>query len=177
MELIFWWILLGLFLSLGFLGCFINKVPGPFFVVLASVVAVTALDLPIGWGHFAVIAILAFASIFFSKVLVKLVKKMHDYSKGASIGTTLGSIVGLLFLVKTGNAESSFVTFLLMILCLIIPPFVLAFIFEFMAKKDFGETMKGASSATAAYISDTFLKLVVFAFAVYMMFFSASELV
>ena len=72
--------------------------------------------------------------------------------------------------------NSSFVTFFLMFLCLIIPPFVLAFIFEFMAKKDCGETVKGATSATAAYISDTFLKLIVFAFAVYMMFFSASGL-
>ena len=72
---IFWWILLALLLCCGFLGCFINKVPGPIAVVLASLIGITALDVDLEWGHFAIIAVLAVVSIIASKVLVKLAKK------------------------------------------------------------------------------------------------------
>ena len=167
---IFWWILLALLLCCGFLGCFINKVPGPIAVVLASLIGITALDVDLEWGHFAIIAVLAVVSIIASKVLVKLVKKMQEYSKRATIGTTIGSIIGLLLVAGASNMDSNAAVIVTAIVGLVVLPFVLAFLLELTNKNGAAMAVKCSTAATCAYLADTCLKLVVFIYAVYMMF-------
>lgn len=96
MLTILWWVLIALCLCFGFLGCFINKVPGPIAVVIATLLAILCLKIPIEWSTFGIITALAIASMIISKLLVKLVKKLQEYSKRATWGTTIGSIIGLL---------------------------------------------------------------------------------
>ena len=167
---IFWWILLALLLCCGFLGCFINKVPGPIAVVLASLIGITALDVDLEWGHFAIIAVLAVVSIIASKVLVKLAKKMQEYSKRATIGTTLGSIIGLILVAGASSMDSDAAVIVTAIVGLVVLPFVLAFLLELTNKNGAAMAVKCATAATCAYLADTCLKLVVFIYAVYMMF-------
>lgn len=167
---IFWWILLALLLCCGFLGCFINKVPGPIAVVLASLIGITALDVDLEWGHFAIIAVLAVVSIIASKVLVKLAKKMQEYSKRATIGTTIGSIIGLILVAGASSMDSDAAVIVTAIVGLVVLPFVLAFLLELTNKNGAAMAVKCATAATCAYLSDTCLKLVVFIYAVYMMF-------
>lgn len=102
-----WWVLVGLCLVFGFLGCFINKVPGPIAVVIATLLAILCLKIPIEWGTFAIIAALAVASMIASKLLVKLVKKLQEFSKRATWGTTIGSIIGLLLVWGSTSADSN----------------------------------------------------------------------
>ena len=165
-----WWILLALLLCCGFLGCFINKVPGPIAVVLASLIGITALDVDLEWGHFAIIAVLAVVSIIASKVLVKLAKKMQEYSKRATIGTTIGSIIGLILIAGASSMDSDVAVIVTAIVGLVVLPFVLAFLLELTNKNGAAMAVKCATAATCAYLSDTCLKLVVFIYAVYMMF-------
>lgn len=167
---IFWWILLALLLCCGFLGCFINKVPGPIAVVLASLIGITALDVDLEWGHFAIIAVLAVVSIIASKVLVKLAKKMQEYSKRATIGTTIGSIIGLILIAGANSMDSDAAVIVTAIVGLVVLPFVLAFLLELTNKNGAAMAVKCATAATCAYLADTCLKLVVFIYAVYMMF-------
>lgn len=167
---IFWWILLALLLCCGFLGCFINKVPGPIAVVLASLIGITALDVDLEWGHFAIIAVLAVVSIIASKVLVKLAKKMQEYSKRATIGTTIGSIIGLILIAGANSMDSDVAVIVTAIVGLVVLPFVLAFLLELTNKNGAAMAVKCATAATCAYLADTCLKLVVFIYAVYMMF-------
>jgi uncharacterized protein YqgC (DUF456 family) len=167
---IFWWILLALLLCCGFLGCFINKVPGPIAVVLASLIGITALDVDLEWGHFAIIAVLAVVSIIASKVLVKLAKKMQEYSKRATIGTTIGSIIGLILVAGASSMDSDAAVIVTAIVGLVVLPFVLAFLLELTNKNGAAMAVKCATAATCAYLADTCLKLVVFIYAVYMMF-------
>lgn len=167
---IFWWILLALLLCCGFLGCFINKVPGPIAVVLASLIGITALDVDLEWGHFAIIAVLAVVSIIASKVLVKLAKKMQEYSKRATIGTTIGSIIGLILVAGASSMDSDAAVIVTAIVGLLVLPFVLAFLLELTNKNGAAMAVKCATAATCAYLADTCLKLVVFIYAVYMMF-------
>ena len=167
---IFWWILLALLLCCGFLGCFINKVPGPIAVVLASLIGITALDVDLEWGHFAIIAVLAVVSIIASKVLVKLAKKMQEYSKRATIGTTIGSIIGLILVAGASSIDSDAAVIVTAIVGLVVLPFVLAFLLELTNKNGAAMAVKCATAATCAYLADTCLKLVVFIYAVYMMF-------
>lgn len=167
---IFWWILLALLLCCGFLGCFINKVPGPIAVVLASLIGIIALDVDLEWGHFAIIAVLAVVSIIASKVLVKLAKKMQEYSKRATIGTTIGSIIGLILVAGASSMDSDAAVIVTAIVGLVVLPFVLAFLLELTNKNGAAMAVKCATAATCAYLADTCLKLVVFIYAVYMMF-------
>lgn len=107
MMTILWWVLVGLCLVFGFLGCFINKVPGPIAVVIATLLAILCLKIPIEWGTFAIIAALAVASMIASKLLVKLVKKLQEFSKRATWGTTIGSIIGLLLVWSSTSTDSN----------------------------------------------------------------------
>ena len=54
-----------------------------------------------------IVAALAIASMVASKVLVKLVKKLHEYSKRATWGTIIGSIIGLCILVGVKGIDST----------------------------------------------------------------------
>ena len=166
---ILWWVVFALLFSCGFLGCFINKVPGPLAVLLATILGYTALDLPADWGHIGIIAGLVVASMIASKVLVKLAKKMHEFSKRGSRGTTVGSIIGLLLIAGTGSMET-WVILLFAIIGLVILPFGLAFILELTNKNGAAVALKAATAATCAYLADTCLKLVVFVYALYVMF-------
>ena len=167
---ILWWVLIGLCLVFGFLGCFINKVPGPIAVVIATLLAILCLDIPIEWSTFAIITVLAIVSMIASKLLVKLVKKMHEYSKRASWGTTIGSIIGLLLVLGSASADSNALLITMMIVGLVILPFVLAFLLELTNKQGALMALKCAASATCAYLSDTLLKLAVFVYAIYGIF-------
>ena len=166
-----WWALLALLLVFGFLGCFVNKIPGPIFVVGAMLIAILALDIDVNWGIFGIVTGLAIASIILSKVLVKLVKKMQEFSKRAAWGTTIGSLIGLFSLLAASQADSSALIIPVSIIGFIVVPFCLAFVLELTKGNGAVAALKSSASATCAYLADSFLKLVVFSIAVYVMFF------
>lgn len=168
---ILWWVVFALLLSCGFLGCFINKVPGPLAVLLATILGYTALDLPADWVHIGIIAALVVASMVASKVLVKLAKKMHEYSKRGGIGTTVGSIIGLFTIAGAAGMDEAWATIVFMVVGLVVLPFVVSFLLELTNKNGAAVALKAATAATCAYLADTCLKLVVFVYAVYVMFF------
>ena len=170
MLTILWWALVALLLCFGFLGCFINKVPGPIAVVIATLLAILCLDIPIEWSTFGIITALAIASMIVSKLLVKLVKKLHEYSKRATWGTTIGSIVGLLLVWGAASSESNALIVTMLIVGFIVLPFVLAFLLELTNKQGAVMALKCATSATCVYLSDTLLKLAVFVYAIYVIF-------
>lgn len=168
---ILWWVLFALLLSCGFLGCFINKIPGPIAVLIATIVGYTALDLDADWLHIGIIAGLVVASMIASKVLVKLAKKMHEFSKRGSIGTTIGSIVGLLIIAGAGSADAeAWIALICALIGLVVLPFGLSFLLELTNKNGAAVALKAATAATCAYLADTCLKLVVFVYALYVMF-------
>ena len=167
---ILWWVLVGLCLLFGFLGCFINKVPGPIAVVIATLLAILCLDIPIEWSTFAIITVLAVASMIASKLLVKLVKKLQEYSKRATWGTTIGSIIGLLLVWGAAAANDDAMLVVMLIIGFIVLPFVLAFLLELTNKQGALMAVKCATSATCAYLADTFLKLAVFVYAIDVIF-------
>ena len=162
--------MVALCLVFGLLGCFINKVPGPIAVVIATLLAILCLDIPISWGTFGIVTALAVASMIASKLLVKLLKKMQEYSKRATWGTTLGSIIGLLLAWGTASSESTALFVTMLVAGFVVLPFVLAFLLELTNKQGAPMAVKCAASATCAYLADTLLKLAVFVYAVYVIF-------
>lgn len=123
------WILVGLCLALGFLGCFINKFPGPLMVLISVLIARYGLDIPIEYLTIGVIALMWIASMLTNKLLLpKLAKKIHDFSSAGSWGCTIGCLVGMPLLTMDVSASAvvglAFVTFVIL-------PYAFSFIFEF----------------------------------------------
>lgn len=164
------WILAILCLVFGFLGCFVNKIPGPIFVVIAMLIGILGLDLPFGWGTFAIVVVLAIVSIILSKTLVSLARNIQEFGKRASLGTTIGSMIGILLLLASANQNDTMQLVVMGFVGLLVLPFVFAFLLELTRKQGAKNALLCATSATIAYVADTMLKLVVFVFAVYKMF-------
>ena len=98
--------LIFLLLAFGFLGCFVNKFPGPLLCFIAIFLAKVAFSVPISWGIIVLIAILVAASMFFlNKYLPILGQKVAPFTKGAQ-GTLLGSIIGVILISRNRQPVS-----------------------------------------------------------------------
>lgn len=171
MMTVLWWVLIALCLSFGLLGCFINKVPGPIAVVLATLIAILGLEIDIEWSTFGIIAGMAVASMIASKALVKLMKKIHEYSKRATWGTTIASLIGLSMVAALAAGDASLgVQIAIWIVGLVVLPFVLAFLLELTNRQGAMNALKSAGAATCVYVVDTLFKLAVFVYAIYAIF-------
>ena len=94
---------------------------------------------------------------------------MYEFSKRGGRGTTIGSIIGLLSLAGSANMDA-WVTVVFAIVGLVILPFIFSFLLELTNKNGAAVALKAATAATCAYLADTCLKLVVFVYAIYVMF-------
>ena len=160
------WVFVALFLGLGFLSCFINKIPGPILVFLGVLVAQLGLDHGPGWGPVAIIAAIAIAAFILSKVITRVAKKMQEYSKKASVATTIASLIGLAMVAGSGNADSTTII-IVFIVGFVVLPFLFAFLVESIRQKSAALGAKSATAATVVYLADTALKLAAFAYAIY----------
>lgn len=160
------WAVIALFLGLGFLSCFINKIPGPILLFLGILVAQVGLDYGPGWLAVGIVAAIAIAAFVLSKVITRAAKKMQDYSKKASVATTIASLIGLAMVAGSGNASTTTII-IVFIAGFVVLPFLLAFIVESIRQKSAALGAKSATAATLVYLTDTALKLAAFAYAIY----------
>lgn len=143
-----------LLMCLGFLGCFVNKIPGPLFAFIGLLIAKLVADLPISWGIIALCAVLVIASMVVnSKYVPQLAAKLYPYGKGGKWGTFVGSLIGLLIALKASAVFG--------IIFMLALPYGLAWSFEFMGNKDAKEAGKRAASAFTVYLVSTVIKLAV----------------
>ena len=83
------WALIGF----GFLGCFINKVPGPILAVIGLVVVAVAGDVEVPWwGWTLIVALLVIGKIVDKKLLPKVATAVAEYGKAGTWGTTIGLV-------------------------------------------------------------------------------------
>lgn len=143
-----------LLICLGFLGCFVNKIPGPLFAFVGLMIAKFATDIEISWGIIALCAALVVASMIINgKYVPKMAAKLYPYGKGGKWGTFVGSLIGLLIALKA----SAVVGFI----CLLALPYGFAYLFEMINTKDGKESAKRAASAYIVFLVSTIIKLVV----------------
>lgn len=143
-----------LLMCLGFLGCFVNKIPGPLMAFIGLLLAKFAADLPISWGIIALCAVLVVVSMVVNaKYVPQLAAKLYPYGKGGKWGTFIGSLIGLIIALK-----ASAVVGIIFMLAL---PYGFAWLFEYMTDKDSKEAGKRAASAFTVYLASTVIKLVV----------------
>lgn len=165
------WILIGILLALGFISCFINKIPGPMLLFIGILVAQIGFETGPGWGAVAIVAAIAIAAFILSKVITRVAKKMQEYSKKASVATTIASLIGLILMAGAGSNKADNATIIMVIIVgFIVLPFLFAFLVESIRQKSVALGAKSATAATIAYLADTALKLGAFAYAIYAMF-------
>ena len=168
MTFVFWGILIAL-LCFSFLSCFINKIPGPFLLFVCVLLAQLGLDIHPGWDCVAIVGVIAVVAFILSKVMTKTAKKIHEYTKAASVATTIASLIGLAAVAGSAGESDSTIAVIFLV-GFVVLPFVFAFIVESVKRKSAVEGIKGALSATLVYLADTALKLGAFAYAIYAMF-------
>lgn len=169
MDILGWVLVIFLYL-LGFLSCFINKIPGPMICAVATAAAKLMLESKVkgGWDIVAVVFGLAILAIILSKLMTKLAKsKLQDYSKGASRATTWACILGLIILLA-GARDGGLIFFL--ILGFVILPYAFAFLVELIKQKKANLALKSAGSCFLVYVADTMMKIVTLYVSVYYMF-------
>lgn len=130
-------------LAFGFFFCFVGKFPGQVLAYLGMIVAYFGMDVPYPLWLLIVCGVLVVASLVINKTIVpKLAKKVHEYGKGGTWGTAIGSIIALLAIAGSSN---DFVA----VLMFIVLPFLFAFVLELIATKSASE---GAKRAVGAYV-------------------------
>lgn len=152
------WIAAILLICVGFLGCFVNKIPGPLLAFIGILLPVLFGDVEAEVWMLVLIGVLVVASmIVSSKVLPKLGSKIHPFGKAGSWGTTIGSLLGIIG-VGVAGSMSPVVTLILSFIAL---PYGFAFLFELISQKSAGTAIKAAGGAYVTFLVGTVLKLVV----------------
>lgn len=141
-------------MAIGFLGCFVNKIPGPLLAFIGLLLVKIVGDLPISWGIIALCAVLVVASMVINgKYVPQLAAKLYPFGKGGKWGTFVGSLIGLII-----SLSANWVVGLIFMLGL---PYALALAFEYLGTKDAKEAGKRAGAAYTVFLASTVIKLVV----------------
>lgn len=165
-----WWVIIIACFVFAFLGCFINKFPSVLLTLVATLIGQICLDINVGWGIIALVAIIWIASFVINKkVLPPLLAKLHEYSKGATWGTTIGSFLGIIIVLAVGGGSKALLITLL-ILGFGVLPYLFAFLFEYIKCKEVLPASKGAGSAYLLYVANVFIKLIALYLAIYTIF-------
>lgn len=157
-------------MALGFLGCFVNKIPGPILAFIGILLLKFVNDVPVSEVALVVIAVTVILSYILPKILLpKLKKHIVEYGKAASWGATIGSILGLIILCGVGF-DSMVVGIILLIVAIVVLPYLFALVFEGISKKDWSKAVPAAGGALIEYLCTTLLKLAVVGYSFYAMF-------
>lgn len=158
-----------LLIGIGFLGCFIHKFPGPVTAFLGMLLFIFASgcipsrDYP--WLGIAICAVLlVLTHIANKKWIPKIVEEISEIGKPGKWGCIVGSIIGLCIMLGFHSAKTG-VLIAMGIVGLVIIPFGLALLFEFMSRKNFQAAVRPAAAAFSAYFLSMILKLIVCVYA------------
>ncbi len=143
---IFLIIVAGLFMVLGIIGSFLPVLPGPLTSWFGLLILHITDALPMNWTFLIITLVVALAIWLLDYVIPAMGTKRFGGSKSGMIGTTLGLIVGLIFLGPFG---------------IIIGPFVGAFIGEMINKSNSKTALRAAFGSFLGFLTSAFIKFIV----------------
>ena len=143
---IFLVVLAAIFMLLGIIGSFLPVLPGP----ITSWVGLLLLHLtdavPMNWTFLIITLLVAVAIWLLDYVIPAMGTKRFGGSRAGMIGTTVGLIIGLIFLGPFG---------------IIIGPFAGALIGELMNKSNSQTAVRAAFGSFLGFLTSTFIKFIV----------------
>ena len=158
--------------TFGFIGCFVNKVPGPLLAFLGALIPVIAVPIKVAlWKIILIFALVVASMVVAKKYLPKLGEMVHPFGKGGSWGTTVGTIFGYIMMLgfMEGTSSKTGIIFL-MILPLTVFPYLFAFAFEYISRKNVAEAAQSGVGAYVTYLASSVLKLLVFCMSIDIVF-------
>jgi hypothetical protein len=143
---IFLIILAAFFMLLGIVGSFLPVLPGPLTSWFGLLILHLTDAVPMNWTFLTITLIIALGIWLLDYIIPAIGTKKFGGSKAGMIGTTLGLIIGLIFLGPFG---------------IIIGPFVGAFIGELINKSDSEKALKAAFGSFLGFLTSAFIKFIV----------------
>jgi uncharacterized protein YqgC (DUF456 family) len=143
---IFLSILAGIFMFLGIIGSFLPVLPGPLTSWIGLLILHLTDAVPMNWTFLIITFIIALGIWLLDYIIPAMGTKKFGGSRAGMIGTTVGLIIGLIFLGPFG---------------IIIGPFAGAFIGELMNKSDSQTAMKAAFGSFLGFLTSAFIKFIV----------------
>ena len=143
---IFLVILAAFFMLLGIVGSFLPILPGPITSWIGLLVLHFTEAIPINWTFLIITLVFALAIWLLDYIIPAIGTKKFGGSKAGMIGTTIGLIIGLIFLGPFG---------------IIIGPFLGAYIGERMNNNNTKTATKAAFGSFLGFLTSTFIKFIV----------------
>ena len=143
---IFLTILAAIFMFLGIIGSFLPVLPGPLTSWIGLLILHLTDAVPMDWTFLIITFIVAMAIWLLDYIIPAIGTKKFGGSKSGMIGTTIGLIIGLIFLGPFG---------------IIIGPFLGAFVGEMMNKSDSQTAVKAAFGSFLGFLTSAFIKFIV----------------
>ena len=164
------WCVGGLLMSLGLLGCFVHRVPGP----ILTLIGLLVIQYGGGVALFSTTAIVVCAiAVILAKVLEHFIPKLtsfiHEVNKQGKWGCVIGSVIGLIIMSNI-SANGTGMVILGLILAMGIVPYACAFLLELTRKQPMKETVMATNAAYLTFLLGTALKLAVCIYCIYTAF-------
>ena len=135
-----------LFIILGIIGSFLPVLPGPLTGWVGLLIFHLTDAVPMNWTFLIITLIVALGIWLLDYIIPAMGTKRFGGSKAGMVGTTLGLIIGLIFLGPFG---------------IIVGPFLGALIGELINKSEFDKALKAAFGSFLGFIASTFIKFIV----------------
>ncbi|MCH7523529.1 MAG: DUF456 domain-containing protein [Bacteroidetes bacterium] len=138
-------VILSVFLMLlGIIGSFLPVLPGPLTSWFGLLILHLTDAVPMNWTFLIITLFFALAIWLLDYIIPAMGTKKFGGSKAGMIGTTLGLIIGLIFLGPFG---------------IIVGPFAGAYIGELLNKSDSKTALKAAFGSFLGFLTSTFISL------------------
>ncbi|RMZ50965.1 DUF456 domain-containing protein [Flavobacteriaceae bacterium PRS1] len=139
-------ILAAFFMLLGIIGSFLPILPGPLTSWFGLLILHLTDAVPMNWTILIITLFFALVIWLLDYIIPAIGTKKFGGSKAGMIGTTLGLIIGLIFLGPFG---------------IIVGPFAGAYIGELLNKSDSKTALKAAFGSFLGFLTSTFIKFIV----------------
>jgi len=139
-------ILAAFFMLLGIIGSFLPVLPGPLTSWFGLLILHLTDAVPMNWTFLIITLFFALVIWLIDYIIPAIGTKKFGGSKAGMIGTTLGLIIGLIFLGPFG---------------IIVGPFAGAYIGELLNKSDSKTALKAAFGSFLGFLTSTFIKFIV----------------
>lgn len=148
-------------IAVGFVGCFVHKIPGPLIAYIGLLVFHFSSGGDILSGSALFLCALAVVlSMVLDRKMPQITKFISKFGKGGKWGCILGSFVGLLLMIGMKNyLNEVFVTILIVVLSFVVIPFALAYTFETIANKSPKLALMPAVAAYVSFFAGMLVKL------------------
>ena len=153
---IFWLILGGLIIIIGFVGAIFPGIPGPVTSYIGLLICILSTYFSISNNSLLLLGIIAFIITVIDYIIPIYGTKKFGGTRGGVFGSIIGLIIGIIFLPGIG---------------IIIGPFIGAFIGEIIAGTQSDKALRSAIGSFIGFITGTFMKLI-YSFAIIYYFIS-----